>query len=175
MLVDMNSTKFMGKTTFKIGVLSDTHLTAPDDGIRALARTHFAETDLILHAGDLVDLSVLDAFAGREVRAVCGNMDGPRVRQVLPEQLVLDISGFRIAVIHGWGSPDELEQRIAQKLNDVDCIVYGHSHYPANRIINGVLFFNPGSATDRRFAKSRSVGLLEIASGITGTIMDLEK
>lgn len=174
MLVDMKTTKFMSKTTFKIGVLSDTHLTAPDEGIQALARTHFAETDLILHAGDLVDVSVLSAFAGREVRAVCGNMDGPRVRQVLPEQLILEISGLKIGLIHGWGSPNGLERRIAQRFTDVDCIVYGHTHYPANRIVNGVLFFNPGSATDRRFAKSRSVGLLEVDSGITGTIIDLE-
>ncbi len=73
----------------KIGVISDTHLTSCDDRLTRLLKDHFRDVDLILHAGDLVDLRVLDAFAGKEVKAVCGNMDLPSVRQSLPKKLVL--------------------------------------------------------------------------------------
>ncbi len=163
----------MSASSVKIGVISDTHLSLPDERLKKLVKTHFARTDLILHAGDLVDLRVLDVFEGRPVRAVCGNMDGPRVRQELPEQLILEVSGFKIALIHGWGAPEGLERKLLEKLPAVDCIVYGHTHYPANRRINDVLLFNPGSATDRRFAKFRSVGLIEVSSDITGCIIDV--
>jgi hypothetical protein len=52
--------------------------------------------------------------------------------------------------------------------------VFGHTHYPVNRKIDGVYFFNPGSAVDKRFAKSRSIGILEIGTDIAGRIIPIE-
>ena len=134
---------------------------------------HFRDVDLILHAGDLVDIRVLDSFEGKEVRAVYGNMDPKSVRAILPDRLVFELGGHRIGMMHGWGMPFNLEQKLLKELGPVDCLVYGHSHKPANRIKNGILFFNPGSAIDRRFTTHNTVGILEIDNGIKGEILEI--
>jgi putative phosphoesterase len=160
----------------KIGVISDTHLKEPDDRLLAIIRKNFRDTDLILHAGDLVDLKVLDVFGDKEVVAVCGNMDPPRVGDEIPQKRVLEIGRFRIGLIHGWGSPLDLEDRIRGEFDNVDCIVYGHSHYPANHIREGILFFNPGTALDRRHAGSNTVGILEVGEDtIEGRIIAIDE
>ena len=60
------------KEKVKIGVISDTHLSGFDAGLARVIAHHFKDVDLILHAGDLVDLRVLDIFAGIEVKVVSG-------------------------------------------------------------------------------------------------------
>jgi len=157
----------------KIGVISDTHLTGYDARLKRLADSHFRDVDFILHAGDLVDISVLDAFEGKEVKAVFGNMDPLSVRTVLPDRLILEIGGYRIGLMHGWGMPYNLEQKLFKELGHVDCLVYGHSHKPASKIKNGILFFNPGSAIDKRFTVFNTVGILEIGDRIEGKIIEL--
>lgn len=161
----------MSKNKVKIGVLSDTHISGFDKNLKKIIDEHFSDVDLIFHAGDLIDLSVLELFGEKEVRAVCGNMDSQRVKQELPEQLLMDINGFKIGLIHGWGGPSGMERKLLDKLGKLDCIVFGHTHYPVNRTIDGVYFFNPGSAVDKRFAKSRSVGILEVGENLTGKII----
>jgi len=157
----------------KIGVISDTHLAGYDKRLTYLMDNHFRDVDLILHAGDLVDIRVLDSFEGKEVRAVYGNMDPKSVRATLPDRLVFELGGHRIGMMHGWGMPFNLEQKLLKELGPVDCLVYGHSHKPANRIKNGILFFNPGSAIDRRFTTHNTVGILEIGNGIKGEILEI--
>ena len=160
----------------KIGVISDTHLRGPDDRLLAIIRKYFSDSDMILHAGDLVDIRVLHAFGDKEVVAVCGNMDPPRVEDEIPHKRVLEIGRFRIGLIHGWGSPQDLEDRIRGEFEQVDCIVYGHSHCPANHIREGILFFNPGTAFDRRQAASNTVGILEVGdSSINGRIITIDE
>jgi putative phosphoesterase len=157
----------------KIGVISDTHLTGCDERLTRLLKDHFRDADLILHAGDLVDMSVLDAFAGKDVKAVCGNMDLPSVRQSLPKKLVLDLNNYKVGLIHGWGMPFGIERKLLKEIGRVDCLVYGHTHRAANAVKDGILFFNPGSATDRRFASHNTIGILEIGDGIRGEIIEL--
>jgi uncharacterized protein len=164
----------MSENKVKIGVLSDTHISGFDRNLKNIIDEHFADVDLIFHAGDLIDLCVLDLFGGKEVRAVYGNMDSHRVRQELPEQLLMEIQGFKIALIHGWGAPSGIERKLADKVGKQDCIVFGHTHYPVNKKIDGVLFFNPGSAVDKRFASSRSIGILEVGEEITGRIITIK-
>ncbi len=161
----------MSENRIKIGVLSDTHISGFDKNLKKIIDLHFSDVNLIFHAGDLIDLCVLDLFGDKEVKAVYGNMDNARVKEALPEQLLMDIKGFRIGLIHGWGSPAGLERKLADKLGRPDCIVFGHTHYPVSKIIDGILFFNPGSAVDKRFAASKTVGILEIGKDITGRIV----
>ena len=157
----------------KIGVISDTHLPGYDEGLKKIVDEHFSDMDIVIHAGDLVDLRVLDMFAGKEVRAVCGNMDYPSVKEKIPGELLFEIQGFKFGVVHGWGAPSGIEERILAKTGSLDCIVYGHTHRPACHKIDGVLFFNPGSPTDKRFAAYRSIGILEIDKGVSGRIINL--
>lgn len=163
----------MDEKRVKIGVISDTHLTGYDDKLKRVLAEHFRAVDLILHAGDLVDLRVLEIFGRKDVKAVCGNMDNQSAKEKLPEQLIFEIKGFKFGLMHGWGSPSDIEEKILAKLGDVDCVVYGHTHKPANHKKDKVLFFNPGSAVDRRFASSRTVGILEIDKEVSGRIINI--
>ena len=160
----------------KIGVISDTHMQRPTEELTALVDGPFQGAEMILHAGDMTELSILEAFSGKKVIAVCGNMDSSRVEDEIPLKRVLEIGRFRIGLIHGGGSPFDLEDRIRGEFEEVDCIVYGHSHYPANHIREGVLFFNPGTAFDRRHAVSNTVGILAVGEeAITGRIIAIDE
>lgn len=163
----------MENRKIKIGVISDTHLEEYDEKMKRTVVDHFSDTDMILHAGDMVDVTVLKMFGDKEVRAVCGNMDNYSVKEKYPEHLLFDINGFKFLLIHGWGSPWGLEERISAEFKNVDCIVYGHTHKPANHEKDNILFFNPGSAADRYFNSSRTIGILEIDKEITGRIISL--
>jgi uncharacterized protein len=157
----------------KIGVISDTHLAGYDERLKKIVDEYFGDADIIIHAGDLVDLRVLDLFDGKEVKAVSGNMDYSSVKEKLPGQLFFEIEGFKFGVIHGWGTPSGIEERILAKTGTLDCIIYGHTHEAVCRKNDGILFFNPGSPTDKRFAAHRSLGILEIDKAIKGRIINL--
>lgn len=157
----------------KIGVLSDTHISGFDRKLKRVIDEHFFDADLIFHAGDLIDLSVLEMFEDKDVRAVCGNMDNAMAQRELPEQLIMDINGFSFGLIHGWGSPQGMEKKLMEKLGRLDCIVFGHTHSPVNQKIGNVYFFNPGSAVDKRFSPFRSIGILEVERDIAGKIITI--
>jgi putative phosphoesterase len=163
----------MENKKIKIGVISDTHLEDYDDGMRQCIEEHFSDVDMILHAGDIVDLKVLEIFGKKEVKAVCGNMDNSSVKERFPEHLLFDINGFKFLLIHGWGSPWGIEEKISDRFKDVNCIVYGHTHKPVNHKKSNVLFFNPGSAVDRYFNSSKTIGILEIDKDIQGRIINM--
>jgi len=161
----------------RIAVLSDTHLADSGDAhafLQDLIENVLAPVDMILHAGDLVAPELLSAFDGYPIHAVRGNMD-PAVPGV-PIKKIIVVGDFTIGMIHGWGAPDGIEERAYEEFSSVsiDCLVYGHSHRPACHRRDGILFFNPGSATDRRGTAYHSVGLLEIGRDIEGTIIRLD-
>jgi hypothetical protein len=157
----------------KIGVISDTHLSRYDQGLADAIETHFKDADLILHAGDVVDPQALDVFAGRKVLLVAGNMDSPAIRDAAPVKRIIPVGEFTLGLIHGWGAPDGIEDRIIREFDAIDALIYGHTHRATSRMKNGVLFFNPGSATDRRFAPFTSIGMLEIGRQIKPSIIPL--
>lgn len=157
----------------KIGVISDTHLRGYDEKLRRILERPFSGADLVLHAGDLTDLAVLDVFDRKEVLAVYGNADPPPVRHLLPDQLVLDVNGFRLGLVHVFGVSSRLDETMEKKFGRLDCLVFGHTHRPFNRMVNGVLYFNPGSATGNRFLPFDSVGVIEVGKTITGEIFEL--
>ncbi len=158
----------------KIGVISDTHLKNYDKRLEKIIEKYFADVDLIFHAGDIIDVRVLDVFRGKDVYAVCGNMDLSSVRTAFPEKLTLDVEGHKIGLIHGWGTPSGIESKIIGEFQGIDCLVYGHTHKAVNREQDGVLFFNPGSPTDRIFARRNTLGIIEVGETITGEIIDIE-
>jgi uncharacterized protein len=161
----------MDEKKIKIGVISDTHLDDYDHKMMRSVAEYFSDVDMVLHAGDIVDLRVLKIFGGKEIKAVCGNMDNDSVREKYPDHLLFEIKGFKFLLIHGWGSPVDIEERISAGFKDINCIVYGHTHKPANHKKGQVLFFNPGSAVERYVASSRTIGILEIDKDIQGRII----
>lgn len=157
----------------KIGVISDTHLRGYDKRLQRILEHPFQDADLILHAGDLTDLAVLEIFDRKEVRAVYGNADPPAVRSLLSNQLVLDVKGFRLVMSHAGGLASVPDEMMKERYGRVDCLICGHTHRPFNQVEGGVLLFNPGSATGNRFSPVNTVGLLEIGQTIKGEIIEL--
>ena len=161
----------------KIGVLSDTHLRAPDDMLEHILEDVFADADMILHAGDIVARTVLRRLEEKGVIAVCGNMDDYEVADALPTVRIVHAADKRIGLIHGWGSKDGLPARILARFSHdrPDLIVFGHSHVPFWGPVGETYMFNPGSASRNRYSGSATVGLIEIVgSQMTGTILPLK-
>ena len=161
----------------KVGVISDTHIRSLAQGAQLaekLCTGCFADVTTIIHAGDVGLPEFLDLFGDREVHAVRGNMDAPVAG--VPIKKILTLGGFRIGLVHGWGSPFQLEERLRCEFQglSLDCLVYGHSHLPACHRVGDLLLFNPGSATDRRDAPRHTVGLLEIGERIEGSIIPID-
>jgi putative phosphoesterase len=157
----------------RIGVLSDTHLNRVNDELQRLKAQYLSEVDYILHAGDIVSVEVADYLNDGNLFGVHGNMDPHGVVELLPEKTVLEFGHFRIGLIHGWGAKAGLEERIYKEFKDVDAIVYGHSHTPANHVKDGILFFNPGTAMGFRSSGPHTIGMLEIDDNITGRIIEI--
>ncbi|HNX82099.1 MAG TPA: metallophosphoesterase family protein [Candidatus Omnitrophota bacterium] len=159
----------------RIGVISDTHIPDRAKEIPQKALEAFKNVDMIIHVGDLVEMSVLKQLKSvcAHVRAVAGNMDPAEIKNKLPERDVFKVLGHTIAVVHGWGAPGKIQEVIAAALKEAnpEVIIFGHSHTPCNETHDGILFFNPGSPTDNLFAPYLSVGILEINDTISGTII----
>lgn len=151
----------------KIGVISDTHI--PTSALKLPKKVFdtFKDCDLIVHAGDSGDIETIHELEKiTETKAVWGNMDGPDIREKLPETLIFEIGGKKIGVFHGKGSPGKIIETVKSVFpKKIDAIIFGHSHMPFNEVIDGTLFFNPGSPTDRVFAPYRSIGVIEINNG----------
>lgn len=160
----------------KIGVISDTHIKNPAKMLPNEVFEIFDGVDLILHAGDLLIEEVLiqlEAIA--PVIAVAGNNDDYQLVKKYGTRRLIEVGGKRIGLTHGMSRGKTYMSAYAEFLEDnVDCIVYGHSHIPHNELINNILFFNPGSATQRRFQPQHSVGVLYINHKITGEIIYID-
>ncbi|MET4581899.1 putative phosphoesterase [Conyzicola nivalis] len=137
----------------RILLLADTHVpkrarALPDRVWRAVD-----DADVVIHAGDWVDVSLLDELEARasSVIGVWGNNDGPDLRSRLPEVARVAVEGIRIAVVHETGPAAGREARCDAAYPDTDLLVFGHSHIPWDTVTpNGLRLLNPGSPTDRR-------------------------
>lgn len=147
----------------KIGVLSDTHIPIASNDLPKEVYDGLVGVEMILHAGDLVDLQVLDNLSRiAPTRAVSGNMDNSAVCSKLPNKDIIKIGELSVGLIHGWGPPFGLIELVKRQFKGVEVIVFGHSHHPLIQEKDGILFFNPGSPTDKIFAPYNSYGILEI-------------
>ncbi len=162
------------KETTIIGVVSDTH--CPDAGplpLKLLAE--FEKVDVIIHLGDFCDLQThkeLQKIA--PVLAVSGNMDTPEVKSLLPEKKTIEIQGFNIGLIHGWGPGKNLEKRVVKAIPDVDIVLFGHSHIPLFTRIEDKFVFNPGSPS-MNVDGCGTFGILELGETINHKIIRLDE
>jgi putative phosphoesterase len=155
----------------KIGVISDTHLYQVTREFENIYNAYLSDADMIFHAGDVVSPNILNFFKKHTFHGVQGNMDPLEVKAMLPEQKIVEVGRHRIGLIHGWGAAAGLEERIMPLFQNVDVIIYGHSHTAANHEKNGVLLFNPGTATGYSKNSFNSIGMLEISETIKGQII----
>jgi putative phosphoesterase len=150
----------------KIAVLADTHVHMLEHLPKKIIDA-ISTVDLIIHAGDFTDVQVLKELKQlRRVKAVHGNMDSTELKNILPVKEIVEIENKRIGVTHGSGAPWGIEERVRKMFESdrIDIIVYGHSHQSQNKVIDGILLFNPGKATD-------SFGILTIDGDAEGEII----
>jgi putative phosphoesterase len=134
-------------------LLADTHVPKRARRLSDDVWAAVEAADLVIHAGDWVDESLLDELQGRAARllGVWGNNDGAGLRARLPEVAHETVDGIRVAVVHETGPAAGREARADAAHPDTDLLVFGHSHIPWNSVTpGGMRLLNPGSPTDRR-------------------------
>ena len=158
-----------------IGILSDTHETYPSEQFAELCLSTFSSCDVIVHAGDLTDMTLLSVFQGKEVHAVCGNSCNMRTRQSLPVEKVIIIEGVKIAVTHGTGPRHNIEARVFERFPDAACIIFGHTHIPVCHNYANTLLINPGSfRSTGKYGSPGTYAILQIGSaGLKAEIRNL--
>jgi putative phosphoesterase len=150
----------------QIAIISDTHMPRGERRLPEACVARLRAADLIIHAGDLMRLSVLEELRtlGRVV-AVYGNVDDAPVRAALPEQAVVDCEGARLAVIHDAGPATGRLARLRARFPDADAAIFGHSHIPLLERASAFQIFNPGSPTERRRSPRHTMGIATVTEG----------
>jgi putative phosphoesterase len=148
-----------------IGLISDTHIPTRAKTIPPKVFDTFKKVDLIIHAGDLVELKVLKEFEKlAPVVAVHGNMDFDEVVNSLPEINSIEVLGRRVGIIHDAGIFGVEKMKRIAKENNFDILVFGHTHKQFFMEDEGRIFVNPGSPTNPLppFLVKPSIALLRI-------------
>lgn len=148
----------------RLAIISDTHLPRGTRALPAACVEELERADAILHAGDLMELSVLatlDAI-GPPVHAVRGNVDSAELQARLPLTRTVDAAGARIAMIHDAGPAAGRLDRMRRRFPDADAVVFGHSHIPLHEERAGFQIFNPGSPTERRRSPRHTMGVATV-------------
>ena len=134
-------------------LISDTHVPKRARDLPAQVWDEVEQADVVIHAGDWVDMSLFDALEGRANRllACWGNNDSPKLRARLPEVAEATLNGVHFTVVHETGAAAGRDERMSRRYPDTDVLVFGHSHIPWDTTSStGLRLLNPGSPTDRR-------------------------
>lgn len=160
----------------EVVVLSDTHAKDLADLPERILED-LKKAELIIHAGDYTSKNLLDQLRELgDLKGVHGNMDCDEIKRELPDKDIFEISGFKIGITHPseGGSPVGLKSRAESKLGeDLDLIIYGHSHKPVNDKERNTIYFNPGSATGAFPARYKTYGILRIEDEIEVEIVKI--
>lgn len=149
-----------------LGVLSDTH-----GLLRESVLDYLAGVDLIIHGGDMDSEAIVERLrAIAPVHAVRGNVDTGAWALAYPVDAVVQAGGRNFYVVHDRNDLD-LDPRAV----GMDAVIFGHSHKIFQQVIDGVLYFNPGSAGPRRFSLPISAAKFTLTdSGIDVEVKEFE-
>ncbi len=150
-----------------VGVVSDTH------GSAAPSRRSFdfvaeffrrAAVDVILHAGDAGDASVLGVLgAVAPTYAVRGNADSIELIDGLPDRVWIAAGARTVLLLHGHHGKTAAKAARAAAEPGIDVIVFGHSHKPLIDREGQSILFNPGSPVERRWNPHFGLGLIQVS------------
>lgn len=147
----------------RIGVVADTHVGEVLPALPPEVPAALAECDLILHAGDITCMSVIDELE-RIAPVVAVQGDHDRLAGIdLPRERVVRVRGRSIGLVHGRRTRAiempaaglslarrravllGLHRHMARRLGPVDLIVHGHLHMPVDTVVGGTRVFSPGA------------------------------
>ncbi len=159
--------------SMRIGLIADTHIPREVKTLPPHVRVALEGVDLILHAGDIYLIEVLDELeALAPVLAARGNGDGAMPQDPrLQDSHVLDIDGMKLGLTHSVEYPEPSWRTLEKAMEvefggPVDIIVSGDTHVAMVETYKGVLLVNPGSpALPSSLFELGTVGLLEIEGG----------
>ncbi|MBV5317133.1 MAG: YfcE family phosphodiesterase [Desulfobulbaceae bacterium] len=158
----------------RAGVLSDTHLIRPDNRFKTQIEQCFHACDVIIHAGDVTHPSVLEAFHGKTIYAVHGNMCDRGLQSRHPDQLLFTLNRFTIGLTHGAGLGQDIENALWNLFPDADCMIYGHTHNPVCHYHGKVLFLNPGSfQATSRYGAPGTFAILEAGEELRASLFQI--
>ena len=154
-------------------LISDTHLPKRAKDLPAQVWAAVERADVVVHAGDWVDVAALDALESRAQRLVAcwGNNDGDELRARLPERADVTLAGVRFTVVHETGASGGRDARMSKLYPDTDVLIFGHSHIPWDTTsATGLRLLNPGSPTDRRRQPFGTYMTVPVADGVLGDV-----
>jgi putative phosphoesterase len=177
----------------KIGVIADTHIPDLLPSLPPRVEEVLQGLDIILHLGDICTVETLHQLESKLTitMAVAGEEDEEETKGYLEEKKVVRFGQSSIGMIHGhqeemdsgWGawmsrllfgfSQEELCKYVLDQFEDVDCVVFGHSHRPYVKMWGRVLLFNPGAVAPSGGLRP-TVGILNVSGKmISGRIVYL--
>ena len=150
-----------------VGIVSDTHFprfgrALPRALERGLRRAGVAQ---VLHLGDMTDLLAVPLFeAIAPFDAIAGNNDGAAIRERFGRRKIVRVEDVRIGMVHGDGRRGTTKSRALEAFagDEVDVILFGHSHRPLVTREGRCLMANPGSPTDKRMNPLYSYAILTV-------------
>ncbi|AQA03431.1 YfcE family phosphodiesterase [Mycobacterium sp. MS1601] len=158
-------------------LIADTHLPKRAKDLPAQVWNEVDTADVVFHAGDWVNVALLDALEARARRLVgCwGNNDGPDLRARLPERHDVTLAGVQFTVVHETGGAQGRDARMAREYPGTDVLVFGHSHIPWDTTVSRagarpLRLLNPGSPTDRRRQPFCTYMTTTVADGVLGGV-----
>jgi putative phosphoesterase len=154
-------------------LISDTHLPKRAKDLPAQVWAAVERADVVVHAGDWVDVATLDALESHAKRLVAcwGNNDGDELRARLPERADVTLAGVRFTVVHETGASGGRDARMSGLYPNTDVLIFGHSHIPWDTTsATGLRLLNPGSPTDRRRQPFGTYMTVAVADGVLGEV-----
>jgi len=150
----------------RIGLISDTH-----GFLHERVFHHFKDCDEIWHAGDVGDFSVIEQLEQfKPTRGVYGNIDDKMIQSIFPEELVLEVEGVKVYMIHIGGKPPKYAEGVRKRLEEVkpQLFICGHSHIlkvMADDSLDKMLYMNPGAAGNHGFHQVRTLLRFDLEAG----------
>lgn len=135
----------------RLGVISDTHNVLKEEVLR-----HLQGCDYIIHAGDICRQEIVEQLNQiTKTFVVKGNNDKDEWGSQLPDYLEIELGDHLIYVVHD-------KKDIPKNLNDVDLVIYGHSHKYDLEYRDELIFLNPGGCGKKRFSLPLTMALVEL-------------
>lgn len=134
-----------------IGLISDTH-----GLLRKEVEYNLSNCNLIVHAGDIGKYEVIEKLKNIcDVEFIRGNCD--KDKNIAKEDKIIELSNIKIYLVH-----DISKINIDLKKENIDIVIYGHTHKSNIYENEGILYINPGSIGPRRFKLPISMAKLNI-------------